>query len=57
MGNGRGSETRQPLGYAIVGGHTLSELLTLTTTPVVYIYLNLAKPCSGISMMVRPASP
>jgi multidrug efflux pump subunit AcrB len=57
MGTGRGSETRQPLGYAIVGGHTLSELLTLTTTPVVYIYLNLAKPCSGISMMVRPASP
>jgi multidrug efflux pump subunit AcrB len=35
-----GSEIRQPLGYAIVGGRLVSQVLTLFTTPVVYIYMD-----------------
>jgi multidrug efflux pump len=40
LGMGTGSELRRPLGISIIGGLLVSQMLTLFTTPVVYLYLD-----------------
>src|SRR6195952_4172294 len=51
LGTGMGAEIRQPLGYAMVGGLLVSQVLTLYTTPVIYIYLDRLS-----SYLSRPAA-
>ena len=53
LGTGVGSELRRPLGIAIVGGLIFSQLLTLFTTPVVYLYLDRAQTALFASRGLR----
>ncbi|MCC8943979.1 efflux RND transporter permease subunit [Bradyrhizobium sp. Arg62] len=56
IGTGTGAELRQPLGYAIVGGLIVSQLMTLFTTPVVYIYLDgMSRWFAGLRAKVWPS--
>jgi HAE1 family hydrophobic/amphiphilic exporter-1 len=56
LGTGTGSEIRQPLGYVMVGGLLVSQLLTLFTTPVIYIYMHRVSTLLGGKSLV-PALP
>ncbi len=56
LGHGDGAELRQPLGIAIVGGLALSQLLTLYTTPVIYLYLDRLRHRWGNRRLMRPHS-
>ncbi len=55
IGSGAGSELRQPLGIAVVGGLLLSQLLTLYITPVIYVYLEKLSERLGGRAIVIPA--
>jgi multidrug efflux pump len=55
IGFGEGAELRRPLGIAIVGGLIVSQMLTLYTTPVVYVYLDRFRVWAGRRLGRRPA--
>ena len=55
LGRGTGSEIRQPLGYAMVGGLIVSQALTLFTTPVIYLYLDKLSDWLSNTRTAQPA--
>jgi multidrug efflux pump len=58
LGFGEGSEMRRPLGISILGGLFVSQLLTLYTTPVVYLYLDRFRLwCKRVWARVHPVAP
>jgi multidrug efflux pump len=57
LGTGDGAELRQPLGISIVGGLILSQLLTLYTTPVVFVLMDrLRSACLRVAGRLRGPS-
>jgi len=54
LGRGNGSELRRPLGIAIVGGLMVSQMLTLYTTPVVYLYMDRFRAWVSGGKALRP---
>jgi hydrophobe/amphiphile efflux-1 (HAE1) family protein len=56
FGSGTGAEIRQPLGFSIVGGLILSQMLTLYTTPVVYLYMDRVNNWLGRSAKAKEPS-
>jgi len=57
LGTGTGSELRRPLGISIVGGLLISQVLTLYTTPVVYLYMGRLGAWLGRGRKGKPAEP
>jgi multidrug efflux pump len=58
LGHGEGAELRQPLGIAVVGGLLVSQVLTLYTTPVVYLYMErFGAWSSRVARSLRPQHP
>ena len=56
LGTGTGSEIRQPLGYAIVGGLLVSQVLTLFTTPIVFIYMDKIGQAMSAPSRAKPSA-
>ncbi len=54
LGTGTGSELRRPLGITIVGGLMVSQILTLYTTPVIYLYMDRLQQWFGSSRQLSP---
>ncbi|HEY4884267.1 MAG TPA: multidrug efflux RND transporter permease subunit [Myxococcales bacterium] len=57
LGSGTGSELRRPLGISIVGGLLISQVLTLYTTPVIYLYMGRLGVWLGRGRKKKPAAP
>jgi len=53
IGFGEGSELRHPLGISIIGGLIVSQLLTLYTTPVIYLYLDRFRLWGQLRLRIR----
>ncbi len=57
VGTGTGSELRRPLGVTIVGGLLISQVLTLYTTPIIYLYMERLSRWFTRGRATSPATP